>query len=275
MSFADTLKPASGQGLATLVADVNPVEAQNEQLLFNNTIDGKYLIGPDTSKPYAEILLDGRHIPMYGYASSTATIRVDLYSSNPLRDTVPNSIVVEIRPENNYSNVITLSVNSTNNYGVQFTHNTSGNLQASLLLILPKGTVYAPGRWDVTAYIHDASGNADTVLQIFTVSATNGIEHVMNYPNPFKDKTSFTFNLRSDAPADVKFVVYTIAGRKIRTLTPTNLHAGLNWVDWDGRDTDGNEVGNGTYLYRAIINGKNPDGSDVADGVTQTAVRSR
>jgi hypothetical protein len=275
-TFVDTLKPiGGGQGVASVTATVNPGEAQNEQLLFNNTVNGVYTIGRDTSKPYAEILLDGRHIPMNGFASGTASITIDLFSPNPLRDTVPNSIIAEIRPEDHYGNVITVSVNSTNNYHVQFTTQKSGNLQASLLLQLPSGAQYAPGRWDVTAFVHDASGNTDTVEQTFTVSATNGIQHVMNYPNPFKDKTSFTFELRSDAPADVKIVVYTIAGRKIRTLTPTILHAGLNWIDWDGRDTEGNPVGNGTYLYRAIINGKNPDGSDVADGVTQTAVRSR
>jgi flagellar hook assembly protein FlgD len=105
------------------------------------------------------------------------------------------------------------------------------------------------------------------------VSNVNGIEEVMNYPNPFKEMTDFTFVLKSDAPADIKIIVYTIAGRKIRTLTPKLLHAGFNAVEWDGRDERGNEVANGTYLYRVVINGTN--GDNVSDAVTQTAVRAR
>ena len=70
-------------------------------------------------------------------------------------------------------------------------------------------------------------------------------------------------------------IVYTIAGRKIRTLIPKVLRTGFNHIEWDGRDEKGNDVGNGTYLYRVVINGKNPDGSTLADGITEKVVRSR
>ena len=38
------------------------------------------------------------------------------------------------------------------------------------------------------------------------------------------------------------------------------LHAGFNAVEWDGCDCAmENEVANGTYLYRVVINGTNGD----------------
>ena len=273
VSYSDTIQTLNEQGIVTVTATVNPNEAQNEQLLFNNSIIGSYRVGRDTTAPYAEILLDDRPIPMCEYVSNLAHISINLLSQNHVRDTIQNSIIAEILPEDRPNDVVDVSVSQPNGYKVEFIPTATGKLQATLR-VTPL-TPWRPGRWDVTAFVRDASGNADTIHQCFTVSTNNGIDHVMNYPNPFKDKTDFTFVLRSDAPADVKVIVYTIAGRKIRTLTPTNLKAGLNWVEWDGRDEKGNDVGNGTYIYRTVINGKNPDGSDMADGVTQTAVRSR
>ncbi len=273
ITLSDTLQTFNQQGTARLTAVVNPNEAQNEQLLFNNSITGSYSIGRDTTAPYTEILLDERRIPTCGYVSAASHLTVNLYSSNVLRDTVSNSIIAEILPEDRPNEIVDVSASQPHGYTVEFIPSPTGKLQATLRLTPPKP--WTVGRWDVTAFVRDASGNTDTIHQCFTVSATNGIEHVMNYPNPFKDKTDFSFVLRSDAQADVKVIVYTIAGRKIRTLIPTNLRAGLNWVEWDGRDENGNDVGNGTYLYRLTINGKNPDGSDVTDGLTQSAVRSR
>jgi flagellar hook assembly protein FlgD len=158
---------------------------------------------------------------------------------------------------------------------VKFIPYASGPLQAQLAVTPANGFQFGYGQWNVIATVKDASGNVDTVNQCFIISATNGLDHVMNYPNPFKDKTWFTFELKSDAQADVKVIVYTVAGRKIRTLTPSRTHAGFNTVEWDGADERGSQVGNGTYLYRVVMSGKNPDGSDASGGVTEKAVRSR
>ena len=97
----------------------------------------------------------------------------------------------------------------------------------------------------------------------------------MNYPNPFKDGTAFTFQLSSDAVTDVTVHIFTVTGREIRTLSAIKLHAGLNWIAWDGRDDAGNDVSNGTYLYRLVMSGKNADGTPVTQAVTQTMVRAQ
>ena len=273
LAFTDTVQTVGEQGAVTLTATVNPNEAQNEQLLYNNTISGSYSVTADSIPPHVEILMDQEHIPQYGFVPSRDTITINLYSTNFVRVTDTNSIIAEILPESNPSNFVDVSVANPHGYKVTFYTLPSGPLQA-VLQIVP-GVPFTPGKWWVTAYTKDASGNRDTVVQKFTVSAVNGLDHVMNYPNPFKDKTDFTFMLMSDGPASVKIFVYTIAGRKIRTLTPSNLHAGFNMVEWDGRDEQGNDIANGTYLYRVTINGTNPDGSTVSDGVTEAAVRAR
>ena len=212
-----------------------------------------------------------QHIPANcGYVSSNSTIQLQLVSSNPLRATSSSSITASFFDENT-NQIIPVSLASPGGFQVKFQAFPSSPVQAQLTIT--PSTPFPAGTWIVYAYLRDASGNVDTLQQCFTVSNVNGIEEVMNYPNPFKETTDFTFILKSDAPANIKIVVYTIAGRKIRTLTPTATHAGFNAVEWDGRDERGNEVANGTYLYRVVINGTN--GDNVSDAVSQTAVRAR
>jgi hypothetical protein len=277
--FNDTIQTPNELGGATLTAIINPNEAQNEQLLFNNTISGSYTVTRDTISPSGEILfvdptdMVPQHISAdCGYVSSRSTIQIQMISSNPLRDTSSSSITADFLNENN-SLYFPISTINTHGFTVTFKSFPGGALQAQLNITPAANAPFDAGTWLMHAYLHDASGNTDTLTQCFTISNVNGIAEVMNYPNPFKETTDFTFILKSDAPADIKIIVYTIAGRKIRTLTPTLLHAGFNTVRWDGRDEHGNEVANGTYLYRVVINGTN--GDNVSDAVTQTAVRAR
>ncbi|HET6400954.1 MAG TPA: C25 family cysteine peptidase [Candidatus Kapabacteria bacterium] len=273
VTFSDSVQTTNELGTAALTATVNPNEVQNEQLLFNNTIAGSYTVTRDTMKPTIQILFDDRNIPDGGYVSANTTIQINLLSSNLLRDTSHSSILAVTLT--NFNTDVVLSNISYYNYSgfaqPEFSALPSGPVQA--FLRFKSKTPYPAGQWVITAAVTDASGNTDTLKQNFTISNVNGIEEVMNYPNPFKDKTDFTFVLKSDGAADMKIIVYTIAGRKIRTLIPTDLHAGFNMIEWDGRDDNGNEVADGTYLYRVIINGKN--GDNVSDAVTERAVRDR
>ncbi|MCK4813663.1 MAG: T9SS type A sorting domain-containing protein [Candidatus Marinimicrobia bacterium] len=78
-----------------------------------------------------------------------------------------------------------------------------------------------------------------------------------NYPNPFNPTTTINFDL--PAAADVKLVIYDIAGRKVRTLVNgNNIEAGYKKIVWNGRDDFGNGVATGMYIYR-IIAGDNVD----------------
>jgi hypothetical protein len=92
----------------------------------------------------------------------------------------------------------------------------------------------------------------------FRVASVEGLvlSDVVNFPNPFKDETNFTFQLLgSDAGTELEIKIYTITGRLIKTLDnlvpPDN---GFNYdYPWDGRDDDGDIVANGVYIYKLII----------------------
>lgn len=75
------------------------------------------------------------------------------------------------------------------------------------------------------------------------------IASVMNYPNPMRDKTYFTYELSQ--PAEVTIKIFTISGRLIQILNDYSMVL-FNTIEWDGRDKDGDRIANGVYLYKVI-----------------------
>ena len=69
-----------------------------------------------------------------------------------------------------------------------------------------------------------------------------------NYPNPFNPETKIVFILPEEG--NVKLEIYNIKGQKVKTLVNELLLAGEHSAIWDGRDSNGNRVSSGIYLYQ-------------------------
>jgi hypothetical protein len=69
-----------------------------------------------------------------------------------------------------------------------------------------------------------------------------------NVPNPFNPATTIRYDLPERA--DVRLVIYNLAGQKIRTLVHRMQPPGRYTVTWDGRDGTGHAVASGVYFYR-------------------------
>jgi len=68
------------------------------------------------------------------------------------------------------------------------------------------------------------------------------------YPNPFNPMTTIEFALAQ--PGVTRLEVYTVDGRRIRTLVSGQLASGPHRVTWDGTDRSGRRVASGSYFYR-------------------------
>ncbi len=99
-------------------------------------------------------------------------------------------------------------------------------------------------------YKIEPRGDADIAVNPVGIDdpVTSKLGLAQNMPNPFNPKTTIAFNL--PAPQDVRIDVYDIAGRKVVTLIDDNLGAGDHFVEWTGRDADGQRVASGVYFYR-------------------------
>ncbi len=105
--------------------------------------------------------------------------------------------------------------------------------------------------YTVRVLASDNLGNRSAVAEeIFIVaSGVPEVERVHVYPNPAKQWAGFfvDFSLASD----IRVSLYTISGRKIRTLAEYR-DPGMGRRDpirWDLRDEDGDRVANGSYHY--------------------------
>lgn len=69
-----------------------------------------------------------------------------------------------------------------------------------------------------------------------------------NFPNPFNPSTMIGFELA--APGNVTLDIYNQKGQLVRTLVDSDLPAGRHQIEWNGKDSNGNNAASGLYFYR-------------------------
>jgi len=95
--------------------------------------------------------------------------------------------------------------------------------------------------------------STELVLQQGTGAATSQtIGKVYNYPNPMRESTRFVFESGLAANSGI-IRVFSVAGRPVARIPFLFSGGGSGIVEWNGRDSAGDEMGNGTYLYRVEI----------------------
>ena len=76
------------------------------------------------------------------------------------------------------------------------------------------------------------------------------ITDLLNYPNPMKDETTISFALSSSARS-VNLKIFTVAGKMIFEYEKNSIPADFyRFCSWDGRDSDGDRVASGVYIYK-------------------------
>lgn len=116
----------------------------------------------------------------------------------------------------------------------------------------------APGRHTVTVKAWDVYNNSGDGYTEFIVaeSAELALSHVLNYPNPFTDNTSFWFeHNRPGDVLDVKVEIFTVSGKRVITLQQQVATDGyrVDSITWDGRDAYGDAIGKGVYVYKVSV----------------------
>ena len=61
--------------------------------------------------------------------------------------------------------------------------------------------------------------------------------------------------------------IYTLSGLLIKTIRDCPAGNTYNFVEWDGRDDDGDEIANGVYIYKVIANGPGGKSHDMQKAV--------
>jgi len=97
----------------------------------------------------------------------------------------------------------------------------------------------------------------EMIIEYFDNSNLSVLPGIGAFPNPTSGTTRFVFN-SADLSADGRIVVWDVSGNQIAALSfsaPGN-DAESVVIPWDGRDSKGDAIANGVYLYRAeLFNG--------------------
>ncbi|MBK8552039.1 MAG: type IX secretion system sortase PorU [Ignavibacteria bacterium] len=117
------------------------------------------------------------------------------------------------------------------------------------------------GKYKLEVRAWDTYNNFNSTLIEFDVrnSSSLALENVYNYPNPMQDGTNFIFEHNLDEPLTATVNIYTVSGRLIKELNKTNITDKFVSLQWDGLDSDGDAIANGTYIYKVLI--KSEDGN--------------
>ncbi len=137
-----------------------------------------------------------------------------------------------------------------------------------------KGYVYFPvtglsnGKHSLTVKAWDVNNNSGEGTVNFEVydGTVVRINNLMNYPNPFSDKTHFVFeHNHPDEAMDVSINIYSTSGAIVRTIRQNFTPTGARSVEitWDGTDDNGAQLLNGLYVYRLNL--------ATATGINETA----
>lgn len=244
-------------GLNDLEVFVNPGD-EVEQFFSNNVIrlESFFNVERDNVNPAMDVTFDGIYILDGDIVSSNPMVNISLRDNNKFlfkTDTTGMEIFLGQECEGcalsrvNFSdpNVTFTPASENQNFQVQFQ---------------PEGLEDGQYRLQVNAT--DASGNQAGIgpYEItFEVINASTITNFYPYPNPFSTSTRFVFTLTGNRiPDEIKIQIFTVSGRLVREITQNELgpnRDGNNITEyaWDGRDEFGDQLANGTYLYRALV----------------------
>ena len=90
--------------------------------------------------------------------------------------------------------------------------------------------------------------NPTTGIQLIDNTVPQSYSLDQNYPNPFNPTTTINYTIPKEG--NVKIEVYDITGKLVTTLVNGVMNSGKYSVTWDGRNSAGQSVGSGIYLYR-------------------------
>ncbi len=222
--------------------NVEGVLKEREMFTYNNAGNNRFYVSRDSLNPTFDIKFDGEDIIDGDIISAKPLVTMTLKDNSPLpldstffyvyhnNIQVPaDSLIFSYTPYPNSTAV--LSWNPTLRDGTHF------------LEVLARDA--SLNYFDTTSYRIS-----------FVVNNKNEIKEVFNYPNPFSESTYFTFNMTgTKKPDEIKIKVFTVAGRLIKNLEiPIEpLKFGFNKFYWDGKDEDGDKIGNGVYFYKIIV----------------------
>lgn len=213
---------------------------------FNNTVSKQLFIDEDSVSPSIQVYADGILLKDNDTISANPSFSV-IVQDNSFLTFDSSKLRVRInrfwQPDSTASKVTftQYEYGSTQRVSLNFTSLNRLDIGENLL----------------TVFTEDASANKDTVRLLLHVVLNSSVHSLTQWPNPIQLPNSITIGYTYAAQkqdADSRLTIASINGSIINTLYHTTK-IGNNQIQWNCKDSDGNLVAPGVYLFRLQING--------------------
>ena len=207
----------------------------------------------DNDGPEVDIFLDSYNFISGDRVSESPLLIVDLYDKNGINITEKNTL-------NTMKAIIddSIEIKLSRYFSYKKDDYESGSIRVPLENL-------KNGKHKVEIKVTDNYNNLTSESVVFITGNDNklNISGVMNYPNPFTDKTNFKFELQERGqPIFISVEVFDLRGHKVFSyqheyeFSPDNIDN----ISWDGKDLNYNPLPQGIYIYklhvRNLMNGK-------------------
>ena len=250
-------------GDLTIEVVVNPRLQPEQNYANNELILPTFNVINNNVPPTLDVAVDGRHILNGELVSSTPVIMVQLNDEDQIvhvRDRNAFTLTLQ-RPGQSSPALVPLT-----GPDIGFTVDSTSGSRARLTFEPGKNGPLADGKYTLRVQGRDpnkAAAAAQEVQLSFEVVNAATITNVYPYPNPVISKARFVFTVTGhELPRNMKIQIMSLTGRVVREIFMTELgplHIGNNITDyaWDGTDSYGDRLANGTYLYRVAYDDSN------------------
>ncbi|HEX8350838.1 MAG TPA: transporter, partial [Hymenobacter sp.] len=223
-----------------------------------------FTVAENNLPPILDVAFDGLHILNGDIVSPTPTITVQLKDESRLQPVTKASNFNLFLTKPNQVTPVQVDMTSS---GIVFTADSTKGL-ARIEYQPGKGAPLEDGVYTLEAQARDANSTASGTENYkisFEVIQKSTITNIFPYPNPITSKAKFVFTLTgSELPRNMKIQIMTLTGKVVREIMMGELgplHIGNNITEyaWNGTDEFGDQLANGTYLYRVVMDDPNGD----------------
>jgi len=217
---------------------------------FDEVLIGGFCEDPimDNTGPEIQLFMNNTQFTPGGITDEEPTIFVLVSDENGI-NTVGNGIGHDITGmlDDDYQNLLILN----DYYEADMNSYQSGKIAYQLSKL-------SEGNHQITVKVWDVLNNSSVASIDFRVVPSGEfiLKKLLNYPNPFSDRTSFVFeHNQTDGDLDVFIRIFDLSGQLVKTIRETFFADGyrIGPIEWDGRDENGNKLGSGIYVYRVSV----------------------